>query len=327
MPIAGTTLAYAPNTATPVIMVNAASYYACEGGVWFASRSPDGPVGGGDLRAGGGLHHPRELSHPLRHLFLRVWLDDRVRLCRLHARVHGNGRGAGRRGGLWHRILLPAGGGWDDLRELSANLRFWLGHGGGGGGGICFWLLRGLVFELLLRAVLGRLPLHDNLRLQLHACELQLHQLLSHMGTAVHATGSYGYNAYTGTSWGSQHATTYNPYTGTSGQASRGAAYNPYSGNYAAGKQGSWYNPYSGASAQAKSGVTGNAYTGNYVAGKEASGYNPSTGMYGSASKGVTGNAYSGTSSSYSHGVAGNANTGNAVAWNNGNCTPTRTAA
>ena len=42
-PIEGTLLSYARNAATPVIRVDAASYYAVDGGIWFAASSPSGP--------------------------------------------------------------------------------------------------------------------------------------------------------------------------------------------------------------------------------------------------------------------------------------------
>jgi len=41
--IEGTSLAYAPNSASPVIRVDPAHYYAVEGGVWFTASSPSGP--------------------------------------------------------------------------------------------------------------------------------------------------------------------------------------------------------------------------------------------------------------------------------------------
>jgi hypothetical protein len=41
--IPGTSLQYAVNTVTPVIKVNAKSYYTCQGGVWFVSASALGP--------------------------------------------------------------------------------------------------------------------------------------------------------------------------------------------------------------------------------------------------------------------------------------------
>jgi hypothetical protein len=42
-PVEGTSLQYAINTPTPVILVQPGEYYACENGVWFASDSPTGP--------------------------------------------------------------------------------------------------------------------------------------------------------------------------------------------------------------------------------------------------------------------------------------------
>jgi hypothetical protein len=42
-PIEGTSLAYAMNSATPVIRVNPTSYYAVDNGIWFAATSPTGP--------------------------------------------------------------------------------------------------------------------------------------------------------------------------------------------------------------------------------------------------------------------------------------------
>ncbi len=42
-PIAGTPLKYAANSPTPIIQVDAATYYALRAGVWFTATSPQGP--------------------------------------------------------------------------------------------------------------------------------------------------------------------------------------------------------------------------------------------------------------------------------------------
>jgi hypothetical protein len=42
-PIDGTALSYAPNTAAPVIRVDAKSYYMVQNGVWFTATAPAGP--------------------------------------------------------------------------------------------------------------------------------------------------------------------------------------------------------------------------------------------------------------------------------------------
>ena len=156
-PVEGTALQYATNTATPVVMVNPTSYYACQGGVWFVSPEPDRAVGGGDLGAGIDLHHPGQQPDSLCDLLLRLWSDAELCLCGLHPRLHGDGGGARGRGGLWQRLLLSAGGGGRDVRGLRADVWVWLGHGGGFWGRVCVWLLRGLGLWLLVPAVLGLL--------------------------------------------------------------------------------------------------------------------------------------------------------------------------
>jgi hypothetical protein len=42
-PIEGTSLQYVVNTATPIVQVNATSYYAVQNGVWFTATSTSGP--------------------------------------------------------------------------------------------------------------------------------------------------------------------------------------------------------------------------------------------------------------------------------------------
>jgi hypothetical protein len=42
-PVTGTSLMYAVNSTTPVVMVSGTSYYSCQGGVWFAGPSANGP--------------------------------------------------------------------------------------------------------------------------------------------------------------------------------------------------------------------------------------------------------------------------------------------
>ena len=42
-PVTGTTLMYAVNSTTPVVMVSGTSFYSCQGGVWFTGPSANGP--------------------------------------------------------------------------------------------------------------------------------------------------------------------------------------------------------------------------------------------------------------------------------------------
>ena len=50
-PIAGTPLTYAANAPTPIIRVDAKTYYALYNGVWFVDGRAGWPVGGGGDRA------------------------------------------------------------------------------------------------------------------------------------------------------------------------------------------------------------------------------------------------------------------------------------
>ena len=66
------------------------------------------PVDGGDLGPRRGLRHPAGLAAALRHLRRRLRRHGGGRPCRLHAGLPGQRGGAGRGGGLRHRLRLPA---------------------------------------------------------------------------------------------------------------------------------------------------------------------------------------------------------------------------
>ena len=315
-PVQGTPLSYATNSITPVVEVNPSSFYACQNGVWFAPSAATGPW-------------VVATSAPTEIYTIPA-------TCPIHyvtyVYVYGSSPSVvyvGYTPGYMGTVVAPGGvvvygTGYvyppvvvgTTYVSYPPTYGYGAGIAVGAAVGFAFGYAAGASSACWYEPHWG--PYYTASYSYTHV-NCNATSFYTSWGTAVHATGAYGYNAYTGTSWGAQHATTYNPYTGTSGQVNRGAAYNPYTGQGAAGRSGSWYNPNTGASAAARGGATANAYTGNYAAGRQAAGYNPSTGMYGAASKGVTGNAYTGSSSSYDRGVVGNSNTGNAVAWNNGN--------
>jgi hypothetical protein len=318
-PIEGTSLQYALNTETPVIQVSPTAYYACEGGVWFMSAGPTGPWAVA-LSVPAAIYTipPTCPIHYVTYCYVYGSTPTYVYLGYtpgyMGTVVAPDGVVVYGTGYYYPPVILGTtyvcypptyGYGWGMAVGAAAGFAF--GYCAGASYG-CWcephWGCYGWAYSS------GWSYTHVN-------CNAV--NCYTHWGTAVHATGCYGYNPYTGTSWASQHANTFNPYTGTRGSVSRGAAANPYTGGYAAGSHGSWYNPYSGARATASQGVRGNAYTGNYAAGRQGAAYNPSTGTYGAAQKGTVGNAYTGASSSVDRGVVGNANTGNKVAWNNGN--------
>ncbi|MFO1515009.1 MAG: hypothetical protein U1F83_19240 [Verrucomicrobiota bacterium] len=180
-PITGTKLLYAANTATPVVMVNANTYYACEGGVWFKATAAT-TVGGGHFGARAVYIDPCQLPDSLRHLRLRLWFHANGCLRWVHAGLRRNRGRSRRRGGLRHGLLLPARDHRHFVRVLSTHVWLRREHGDGSGGGFCVRLLRRAQFELLLRAVLGLLPLGHALRLQLYPRERELDELLYALG-------------------------------------------------------------------------------------------------------------------------------------------------
>jgi hypothetical protein len=318
-PVEGTPLQYATNTATPVVMVNPTAYYACQGGVWFVSPSPNGPWAVATSVPSSIYSIP--VSSPIHYV--------------TYSYVYGATPEyvyVGYTPGYMGTVVAPGdvvvygtgyyyppvvvgttyvsypptyGYGWGMALGLSVGFAF--GYCAGWSSG-CYYQPNWGCYHWSSSYGYGYAHVNCNST-----------SYYSHWGTAVHPTGSYGYNAYTGTGWHNQRAATFNPYTGTRGAGARGGAFNPYSGNYAAGRQGAFYNPYSGARGAARSGTAGNANTGNYAAGRQAAGSNPSTGRYGATGRGVQGNTATGTASGYNRGVVGNANTGNKAAWNNGN--------
>ena len=90
--------------------------------------------------------------------------------------------------------------------------------------------------------------------------------------------GAAGYNAWTGNQWATQYGRAYNSTTGTSIVGQRGAVQNVYTGNYAYGGRGAVYNNQTGAAGAGGKVTWGNANTGNTGAAGRATVYNPNTG-------------------------------------------------
>ena len=318
--IPGTSLQYAVNTITPVIRVNANSYYACQAGLWFVSASSLGPWTVATTVPASIYTIPVTCPiHYVTYSYVYGYTAEVVYVGYtpgyLGTVVAPGGVVVYGTGYYYPPVVVgttyvsypPTYGSGASL-ALGAAVGFAIGYAAGANSS-CWYEPHYGCYSY---------SYHYGSYSYMH-CNVNSCNYYTHYGTAVSSTYAHGYNPYTGTSYSSQHASAYNPYTGTSATGTRGAAANPYTGNYAAGSHASAYNPYSGAQAAGSRGVEGNAYSGNYAAGKQGAAYNPSTGTYGAAQKGTVGNAYSGTSSSVDRGVVGNTKTGNAVAWNNGN--------
>jgi hypothetical protein len=283
--IPATPLTYAVNTATPVVQVNAKSYYACEGGTWFVAGSALGPWA--VATSVPGVIYTIPLSCPIHYVtyaYVYGYTDSVVYV--------------GYTPGYAGTVLAPGGvvvygTGYYYPPVVIGTTYVAYPPTYGYGASFALGMSVGFAFGYCAGSMCCCQPYWGCYHWATpygygySHCNVNSTSFYTHWGTAVHTTGSYGYNAYTGNKWAGQHASAYNPYTGASAAGSRGAVGNVYSGNYAAGRQGA--------------------------------GYNPSTGMYGAGQKGVVGNAYNGTASTVNRGVAGNTKTGNSVAWNNGN--------
>ncbi|MBV6826643.1 autotransporter [Pseudomonas sp. PD9R] len=86
-----------------------------------------------------------------------------------------------------------------------------------------------------------------------------------------------GYNAWTGNRWAGQVGASYNSRTGVSAAGQRGAVHNVYTGNYAAGHGGVAVGPNGGAIA-GQHVTAGNVRTGTQVTANRGAVYNPNTG-------------------------------------------------
>jgi len=88
-----------------------------------------------------------------------------------------------------------------------------------------------------------------------------------------------GFDAWTGNRWAGQVGASYNSRTGIASAGQRGAVSNIYTGNYAAGARGGAVGPGGNAIVGAR-GTAGNAYSGNQVSANRGAVYNQATGQW-----------------------------------------------
>jgi len=320
-PIAGTSLSYAANTQTPVVMVSPNSYYACQGGVWFTSASASGPWVVADnvpdaiytIPASCPIHYATyayvygstptsvEVGYTPGYLGPVVAPGGVV--------VYGTGYNYAPvvTGGSY--VAYPPSYGYGASFALGSAVGYSYGYAGGSVTTCCCQPYWG---AYAWAAGSGYNYAHCNV----NGCNAY-----THWGTAVSTTGSYGYNAYTGTPYASRTAAAFNPYTGMHATATGNAAYNPYTGNASDYRSGSAYDSRTGATASGSSSASASQYTGNYDASKSGTYNNAATGESASGQKSVSGNAYDGTYSSTGSGSAANSKTGNSASWSNGSMT------
>ncbi len=353
MPIAGTTLCYAVNTATPVIMVNTKSYYACQGGVWFVSSSSTGPWA--VATAVPAAIYTIPVTSPIHYVTYTYIYGYTPTLVYVgytpgYMGVMITPGGTVVYGTGYYYPPVVVGTTYVAYPPTyGAGAAFAMGAAIGFGFGYCAGMSTSCYYEPHYGCYSYSYPYHYSYScVNVNSCNYY-----SHWGTSVSGTTYHGYNPYTGTEWKAGTATAYNPYTGTHGTVNGAAAYNPYTGQAAGARNSSWYNPNSGATANSHASGSANVYSGNYNGQRTTSGYNPSTGRSENSSASISGNAYNGnynasrtvnasdskTGSSFNNtttasgnvnngtanvdrsGSAYNGNTGNSANWNNGTVT------
>lgn len=312
VPIKGTSLSYAENTRTPVIMVDPTRYYALFKGAWFVAGAPAGPwfvtatvpAAIYTIPASSPLHYvtyvkvyaatPDVVTVGYTPGYLGVVLgpDGTV--------VYGTGYDCvGYVGSFWYGC--PATYGYNAAFAWTSGFAFGFAAGYPWGAWGPAW-----------GPYWGPGPWGGPWA----GVNVNQTNIYGQWGTNATITHAYGYNPWTGRDYA------YNGMSGlgangTAFQARSAAAFNPWTGNYAAGREGSFFNPNTGAAGAARAGVVGNVDSGNFAAGRQSAAYNPTTGFGHASESGVAVN--NGQVSADSRGIAGNTKTGNAVAWNNGN--------
>jgi hypothetical protein len=319
-PIPDTTLSYVVNSATPVIMVNAQSWYACQNGVWFASSSINGPWYVADTIPA--VIYSIPTSSPVHYVtYVRVYSATPqyvyvgytpgyygTVVVASGVVVYGTGYyytpwvgtvwygppvtygcGAAITYTPWAGWAVGFGMGWAAASYWYHPPAPWWGpyHGWAYNpyGGVTAW------------GPGGWASTSGNVYRQ--------------WGTVSGVTrSSAGYNAFTGNAWSAQYGSAYNSRTGAMAVGQKGSVSNVYTGNYASGARGAGYNPTTGRAAAGATGTKGNVYTGNYATGSRGATYNKNTGMAASGGKVEVGNAYTGQSATAGRATVTNTRTG-----------------
>jgi len=292
-PIAGTTMTYAVNSATPVIYVPGNTYYACQGAVWFAGGLPTGPW---TVAASvPDIIYTIPPSSPIYNV--------------TYVRVYGFSPSVvyvGYTPGYYGTVVSSDGVvvyGTGYVYPPYVTSTVWVPAPVTYGVGASFgW------------SVAGGWALGFGIGLAVGATCSPWWGPVGWYGWGV-AAPAWGWGAYGGVA-----AANYYGHWGNAAYSGTRAAWaNPYSGNVGAASRGSFYNPVTGATGVGGRGYNYNAYTGNYAAGSRGAAYNPSTGVVAGGAHGTYGNAYTGASGSVDRGFAYKPSTGNGVAYNGNN--------
>jgi hypothetical protein len=332
--IEGTPLQYVVNTATPVIMADAKSWYAVDKGIWFSATSPKGPWSvAGAVPA---VIYTIPPSSPLHYVtYVKVYASTPTVVYTGYTPgytgavvsadyvvVYGTGYyyspwvgavyypppptycyGAAIRYTPWTGWTYAFGFGWSYGHTTVVVVGGCYPHWG-------VWYYPpyyrppyhggGVVVTPYGAAAWGP-----------HGWAATTGNVYSQWGPTTAVTrSSGGYNAYSGNAWGTQVGKSYNSATGQLSAGQRAAVGNVYTGDYAAASRGATTNAKTGATTAGSKTVSGNAYTGNYQGTKQGAAYNPNSGNYAAGQSKTVGNTQTGQSATVGSGTAGNTKTG-----------------
>jgi hypothetical protein len=316
--IESTRLAYAVNTQTPVIKVEANRYYAVQNGVWFVATTPNGTwIVASSVPS---VIYTIPPSSPVHNV--------------TYVKVYGSTPEVvyvGYTPGYYGTVVSSSsvvvyGTGWyypPYIGTYYYGTSYTYGYGAGftwttsSGWGVAYGIGYGWSnYYYPVPVYAGYYPVYG-------CC-------VYGGVAAANVYGQWGNVAYSGT-----RAAWANPNTGNVGQGGvysgvntvTGTRYNGrgftntnvYTGTTVTGGGGTAYNPYTGRGAAGQAGVATNAYTGNAAAGARGASYNPQTGVVSGGAAGATYNAATGQTTAAGRGFAYNTKTDTGVAVGNNN--------
>ncbi len=265
--IENTSLQYAVNTGTPVIAVNANSYFAVYNGVWFVATTARGPwVVAAKVPA---AIYSIPVSSPLHYV--------------TYVRVYGSTPEVvyvGYTPGYYGTVVtsnnvVVYGTGWYYPPYVGA---YWYGSPYTYGYGVVFtwgvasgWSYAYANNYYSAAGVAWANPYTGNVGYG------RAYAGTTANGTRYAVRGGTTTNVYTGTTVTAGGGVAYNPNTGRISAGQAGTITNPYTGNSAAGARGVTYNPQTGVISGGSVGGVRNGSTGEVTAGRNAFAYNPRT--------------------------------------------------
>ncbi len=284
VPVSGTSLQYALNTASPVIEVNPTSFYSVSNGVWFNAPAPVGPWA--VATSVPPVIYTIPVASPIHYVtYVQVYgYTDSV--------VY-----VGYTPGYYGTVVTPGGtvvygSGYAYPPYVGTTVYVAPPPTYGYGAGFAYAPATGFLFGFAAGAALGYYT--------------EPHWGCWGTGNTYNTTINSG-NCYN--SWGA-HTVTTAPAYGYHNGGYAAAGYNPYNGNWAAASKSGGYNSSTGAYSGQRSAAGYNASTGNYAAGQQKAGYNPNTGTAAAGERGISGNTETGNYNAGREGGAANAQTG-----------------